>query len=174
MSRWSKGAIMRARKGERPGPQYFRLRRTADSPRPPRRALLIDDSRIDRLVVGAALALKGPSELRLTEVADLDLGLHLLWQGRYDLVLLADTVSSLSPWEVYQAVRGAAPATPIVRHARYLEGEAGDGDGLDVLVEAVCAALGATAASQPARPVRPAGIRPSSASGASASAYAAS
>jgi CheY-like chemotaxis protein len=133
---------MRRRKGEELGPDYAESRRSPERGRPARRILLIEQSRVDRLLVSAALMLKGQGETRLTEVVDFDLGLSLLLQRSYDLVLLDDALPGQSSWETTRAIRGVAPTTPIVRHGQYLERRDND-NGLDKLVEAVEAALSA-------------------------------
>jgi DNA-binding NarL/FixJ family response regulator len=102
--------------------------------------LLIDDSRLDRLLIAAALTLKGGMDVKLTEAATLDLGLGLLYQRRYDLVLLDDALPGVSPWDATRAVRGVAPRTPIVRHAQHLGVESAGG-GVDSLIEAVRSTL---------------------------------
>jgi CheY-like chemotaxis protein len=141
---------MQRRKNDESGRDYANLRRPTEYQpehrRRPRRILMVDPSRVDRLLVSTALTLKGRDDVRLTEVADFDLGLSLLLQRTYDLVLLDDAVPGLSPGETIRAIRGVAPATPIVRHAAYLEAPSENGNGLDQLVEAVEAALAEAAA----------------------------
>ena len=132
---------MQRRKGDELGRDYAGLRRSTGFRRRPRRILMIDPSRVDRLLVSTALVLKGQDEVRLTEVADFDLGLSLLLQRVYDVVLLDDAGPGLSSSETVRAVRGVAPTTPIVRHTPYLSEPSESGNGLDQLVEAVEAAL---------------------------------
>jgi len=132
---------MRRRKGDAVGADFTAVRRVSNGRRSPRRILLIEPSRVDRLLVNTALVLKGRDETRLTEVTDLDLGLSLLLQRPYDLVMLADRAANQSPWETTRAIRAVAPTTPIIRHAPYLAEPAGNDNGLDQLVEAVETAL---------------------------------
>jgi DNA-binding NtrC family response regulator len=113
----------------RDGPQHFELR----SPeRAPYRLMLIDDSRVERVLLRAALLLPGEVAIRLSEADDLDLGLSLLLQRRFDLILLDEDLPGVSREDALRAIRGVAPTTPIIHHTTYLDDEAA---GLDLRAE---------------------------------------
>jgi CheY-like chemotaxis protein len=110
---------------KREGPQHFELR---NPERTPYRILLVEDSRVERVLVRAALLLPGEVAIRLSEADDLDLGLSLLYQRRFDLILLDEALPGVSRDDALRAIRGVAPTTPVIHHTAYLEEEACCGD----------------------------------------------
>jgi len=130
--------------GGLPEPGQYEPHQAPIPARPFHPVLLIEDSRVDRMLLRAAITLRGGDRVRLTEAADLDVGLSLLEQRRFDLVLLDEELPEVQPGDAVRAVRDAAPATPIIHHAGYLEATGWDTSQehrLDALVDAVHAAL---------------------------------
>ena len=110
---------------KREGPQHFEVR---DPKCTSYRVLLIEDSRVERVLIRAALLLSSGPVLRLSEANDLDLGLSLLYQRRFDLILLDEALPGVTGEDALRAVRGVAPVTPVIHHTSYLEAEVAGGD----------------------------------------------
>lgn len=106
-----------------PGALRHRLSRHFDfrpAPTPTDPALLlIDGDELDRILL-RALLMGMDRQFNLIQTGDLETGLRLLAQTRFDAVLLGDTLPQVPPGTAPNLVRQAAPGTPVICHTSYL------------------------------------------------------
>ena len=85
-----------------------------------RQVLLIDDDELDRGLVAELFCLRGRGRVTITEAPSLKVGLGLLGNTRYDLVLLDTKLPDASALQALRAVAEHAPSTPILSHTAHL------------------------------------------------------